>query len=100
MPYEDDEPSIPTPNLDAMPSGGECRKLINDVARGVDVPDLTFMLQAICLELLDLRQRADDTYHILKGYGLGYTKHHNFDGYGYGDDAWEDTDVRSRRPAA
>lgn len=98
--FIDDEPSIPTPNLDAMPDRDECLKMIDQVARCGDVADLTFMLQVVCLELLDLRARCDDTYFILKGSGLGYMKHHSYDGVMYGNEGWEDDAVKSRRPAA
>ena len=95
----DDDGITPTPNLDAMPHRREWQKMINEVARGDDVADLTFMLQAMCLELFDLRKRVEETTSVLARCKIGYSEANIHESVNYVMEEWGD-DLKSRRPAA
>ena len=77
-----------------MPDRGECGAMIEAVARGGDVADLAFMLQAICLELMELRERDLETIDVLKACRIGYLPH--YDGEAPIVNRWDG--FTSRRP--
>ena len=79
---------------DEIPGRAECVAMIEAVAKGGDVGDLAFMLQVICLELMEMRLRDSETVATFKECGLGYLPH--YDGEAPMVDRWGG--FTSRRP--
>ena len=85
-----------TTNAPAMPERAECQSIIEAIARGGDAADLTFTLQAICLELMELRVEARNIIKVLQGQGIGFLPNDPSDGSNGFVDRWDG--FASRRP--
>ena len=83
-------------NTTTMPDRAECVAMIEAVAKGGDIEDLAFMLQAICLELMEMRERDSETVDAFKARGLVYLPH--YDGDAPMVPRWEENGFTSRRP--
>ena len=61
-----------TTTTEEAPTRSECHELIDRVAAGFEVADQAALLQAICLELLEVREHQGNTVEILAAARIGY----------------------------